>query len=134
MRPVPAPRIVAALVACGLGLAACTGGSGDPSASGSASPSAVPTGDPSSTATDVGFTPCGAQFACSGKLGETPYDIRLPETWNGTLLIYSHGLRPVDPVDPADDAFTPTAEAAPGLAGGVVNTKASAIASRGPAR
>ena len=130
MRPVPAPRIVAALVACGLGLAACTGGSGDPSASGSASPSAVPTGDPSSTATDVDFTPCGAQFACSGKLGETPYDIRLPETWNGTLLIYSHGLRPVDPVDPADDAFTPTAEAAPGLAGGVARV-ADALLEKG---
>ena len=49
----------------------------------------------------------------------TPYDIRLPEKWNGSLLIYSHGLRAVDPVAADGPAFEPIAEAAPGLASGV---------------
>jgi hypothetical protein len=68
----------------------------------------------------VVFTPCGAGgFACTGQIDGTPYDIRLPETWNGSLLIYSHGLRAIDPVAADGAAFEPLAEAAPGVASGV---------------
>jgi hypothetical protein len=68
----------------------------------------------------VAFTACGAGgFACAGQVDGTPYDIRLPEKWNGSLLVYSHGLRAVDPVAADGPAFEPIAEAAPGVASGV---------------
>jgi hypothetical protein len=68
----------------------------------------------------VAFTACGAGgFACTGLIEGTPYDIRLPEKWNGSLLIYSHGLRTIDPVAADGPAFEPLAEAAPGVASGV---------------
>jgi hypothetical protein len=114
---------VALVASCCLALSACTGsdGDGDPSASaaspgGTATP--LPTGDPTDQSPDVAFTPCGGTgFACTGESEGFPYDIRLPRTWNGTLLIYSHGLRPQDAIE-ANEDFTPIAEAAPGLAGG----------------
>ena len=68
----------------------------------------------------MAFTACGAGgFACTGQIDGTPYDIRLPEKWNGSLLIYSHGLRAIDPVAADGPAFEPLAEAAPGVASGV---------------
>ena len=106
----------------GLVLSGCTSSddSPDAAASGSASGSALPTGDPKDQSTDVAFTACGAGgFACTGQIDGTPYDIRLPEKWNGSLLIYSHGLRTIDPVAADGPAFEPIAEAAPGLASGV---------------
>ncbi len=115
-------RIVAPLLALGLVLTGCTGSDDAPgaAASGSASGSGLPTGDPKDQSTDVAFTACGAGgFACTGQIDGTPYDIRLPETWNGSLLIYSHGLRMIDPVAADGPAFEPIAEAAPGVASGV---------------
>lgn len=120
-----APRTAVPILVLGLVLTGCTGSDGtdDPDGSdGSASApvSAIPTGDPTDQSTDVAFTACGAAgFACSGEIDGTPYDIRLPEAWNGSLLIYSHGLRPVDPIAADGPAFEPIAEAAPGLASGV---------------
>ena len=111
------------VVVLGLVLSGCTSSeSPDASASASASGSGstLPVGDPKDQSTDVAFTACGAGgFACTGQIDGTPYDIRLPEKWNGSLLIYSHGLRAIDSVDADGPAFEPLAEAAPGLASGV---------------
>lgn len=116
-----AHRAVALLVSCALALTACTGGS-DPYAevSGSASTTdGLPTGDPTAESRDVAFTACDdGGFACVGEVDGIPYDIRLPETWNGTLLIHSHGMRVVDAIDVDAPPFAPEAEAAPGLSGG----------------
>ncbi len=77
-------------------------------------------GDPTDQSTDVEFTACGADgYPCSGEVDGAPYDLRLPETWNGTLLIYSHGLRPADPLTKDGPAFEPIAEPAPGVAAGI---------------
>jgi len=57
---------------------------------------------------------------CKGERGGAAFEIRLPTTWNGTLLIWSHGYRaadaiPADPTAPAGAMEQPvhTAEAAP---------------------
>ncbi len=116
MRP---PAVAAPLLALGLVLTGCTS-SDAPDGAPSGSGSGLPVGDPTDQSTDVAFTECGAGgFACSGQVNGTPYDIRLPEKWNGSLLIYSHGLRPVDPIAADGPAFEPIAEAAPGVASGV---------------
>jgi hypothetical protein len=120
---VRAIRTFLPLVVLGLVLSGCTSSeSPDASASAAASGSGstLPVGDPKDQSTDVAFTACGAGgFACTGQIDGTPYDIRLPEKWNGSLLIYSHGLRAIDSVDADGPAFEPLAEAAPGLASGV---------------
>ncbi|MGB7979374.1 MAG: DUF6351 family protein [Candidatus Nanopelagicales bacterium] len=114
-----APRTATCLLVAGLALTGCTG-SGDLDVDPSGSASALPTGDPSDQSLDVAFTDCQDQaFACSGDLQGTPYDIRLPDTWNGTLLIYSHGFRAADPLTADDPKFEPIAEPAPGVASGV---------------
>lgn len=51
-----------------------------------------------------------ADVACAGELRGARYRIRLPETWNGTLLLYSHGYRAAEPSPPD---FTPVATDAP---------------------
>ena len=51
-----------------------------------------------SHSTNVAFTPCAAQ--CSGELDGAKYSIRMPTTWNGTLLLYSHGYRFATPTPP----------------------------------
>jgi pimeloyl-ACP methyl ester carboxylesterase len=51
-----------------------------------------------------------ADVACDGELGGARYRIRLPETWNGTLLLYSHGYRSAEPSPPD---FRPGATDAP---------------------
>lgn len=105
------------LLVLGLALAGCTESSPEVEAP---SASALPTGDPTDGSQDVAFTPCGSGgFACAGDIDGAPYDIRLPETWNGTLLIYSHGLLPVDAIDADAPAFEPVAEIAPGAAAGI---------------
>jgi hypothetical protein len=125
MPTVRALRAAVPLLVAGLVLSGCTGSEGDDGEDGAqgsapASGSELPTGDPTDQSTDVAFTACGAGgFACEGEIDGTPYEFRLPEAWNGSLLIYSHGLRPVDPVAADGPAFEPIAEAAPGLASGV---------------
>jgi hypothetical protein len=119
---VRALRTAVPLLVLGLLLSGCTGSGGSDPEEGAASGSgsALPMGDPTDQSTDVAFTACGAGgFACTGQIDGTPYDIRLPEKWNGSLLIYSHGLRTIDPVAADGPAFEPIAEAAPGLASGV---------------
>lgn len=55
------------------------------------------------SASAVPFTGCDA-VACTGTLNGAKYQILLPTTWNGTLLIYSHGYRYAQPAPPS---FTP---------------------------
>ncbi len=136
MTAVRASRVAALLAALSLAVAGCTGSdsddasTGQPAASTSGSaPAGLPIGDPTAEG-PVEFAPCGAGFACSGELDGIPYDIRLPSEWNGTLLIYAHGLRLVDPIDPDDAQFIPAAAAAPGLLNNV-STVAEALLEEG---
>lgn len=66
---------------------------------------------------DVPFTGCDVA-ACSDTLDGAPYEILLPETWNGTLLIYSHGYRQAQPAPPAFTPVSTKPEPAPGWSGG----------------
>jgi len=52
-----------------------------------------------SVATAVPFTGCD-KVACTGTLSDARYEIEMPRTWNGTLLLFSHGYRPVEPAPP----------------------------------
>lgn len=77
--------------ATALGLAACTSTS-------------VPV--VRSTATDVPFTSCD-QATCTGEIDGAKFEIVMPQQWNGTLLLWSHGIRapqpvPLYPNDPID--------------------------------
>lgn len=65
------------------------------------------------TSTDVPFTGCDS-VACSGTLEGADYEIVMPDTWNGTLLIYNHGYRPAEPFPPTFDPVVRTAPPAPG--------------------
>jgi len=69
------------------------------------------------TGTDVSFNDC-QKVACTGDLDGAAYEIVLPEKWNGTLLIYSHGYRQLKaaPPDFTEPATSP--EPAPGWGGG----------------
>ena len=59
---------------------------------------AVPTVAPTASAVDA----CGLGETCtgalSGSLGDTTFEIRMPQEFNGTVLLYSHGYRIADPV------------------------------------
>ena len=44
-----------------------------------------------SDATNVAFTGCN-KVACTGTLDGAKYEIDMPQSWNGTLLIYSLSL------------------------------------------
>lgn len=62
---------------------------------------------------EVPFTGCD-QVACSGEINGAAYEIVMPETWNGTLLIYSHGYRPAEPFPPTFSPVVTTATPVPG--------------------
>lgn len=52
------------------------------------------------------------KIKCEGERGGARYKLELPATWNGTLLIYSHGYRNAQPVPPDNeevDTSAPTA-------------------------
>lgn len=49
--------------------------------------------------TAVPFTGCDT-VACTGEINGAAYEIVMPETWNGTLLLYSRGYRPAEPFPP----------------------------------
>jgi hypothetical protein len=53
-----------------------------------------------------------ADVACAGELHGARFQIRLPATWNGTLLLYAHGYRAAEPSPPnftAVDTHAPVA-------------------------
>jgi len=51
--------------------------------------------------------------ACTGTLNGAAYEIKLPTSWNGTLLIYSHGYRYAQPAPPSFAPVKTTAQSAP---------------------
>jgi len=65
-----------------------------------------------SEATDVAFTGCD-QVECTGELDGAAYEIRMPEKWNGTLLLYSHGYRQAKPAPPDFDPVRTDPQSAP---------------------
>jgi pimeloyl-ACP methyl ester carboxylesterase len=65
-----------------------------------------------SSATNVPFTGCDA-VQCSGEIDGAKYEIQLPKSWNGTLLLYSHGYRQAQPAPPDFAPVTTEASAAP---------------------
>ena len=65
-----------------------------------------------SAATDVAFTGCD-RAECTGELDGAAYEIRMPEKWNGTLLLYSHGYRQARPAPPDFGAVRTDAQSAP---------------------
>ena len=73
-----------------------------------------------SSATAVPFTGCD-KVACTGTLSGAKYEIEMPRTWNGTLLLFSHGYRPAESVPPdfapvqTDAQDAPTAAVATAL-------------------
>jgi pimeloyl-ACP methyl ester carboxylesterase len=65
-----------------------------------------------STATDVAFTGCD-KVACGGTLDGAKYDIQLPQKWNGTLLLFSHGYRQAESPPPDFAPVQTDAQSAP---------------------
>lgn len=108
-------RRATALVACGVLVAGCSGESDPADASPTASatpPSAAP------APLDVPFTDCGE--ACEGEIKDAKYRILLPTSWNGTLLLYSHGYRSPVSAPPDYAPVTTRAEPSPGYSSGGV--------------
>ena len=81
-----ATRSVAALAAAAL-LASCTGA--ENAASNNETKSRT-----------LSFTDCD-KAKCEGELDGAAYQVRMPEKWNGTLLLYSHGYRQAEPSPPS---------------------------------
>lgn len=81
------------------------------------------------TSTDVPFNGCDV-VACEGSIEGAAYEILLPETWNGTLLIYSHGYRAAQPFPPQFEPSSTAATPAPGWDSGVTEV-ADALLERG---
>jgi hypothetical protein len=69
------------------------------------------------TATDVEFTSCD-EAECSGEIDGAAFEILMPETWNGTLLLYSHGYRQSEATPPDFEEPSTEAEPAPGWSTG----------------
>jgi dienelactone hydrolase len=82
-----------ALIAGALLLAGCSG----------STPSASPTCD---------------EIACVGVLNGAAFEIVLPDEWNGTLLLYSHGYRSAQPTPPDFAPVVTAPEPAPRWASG----------------
>ncbi len=61
-----------------------------------------------STETNVKMTDCASE--CSGELDGARYAIKLPASWNGTLLLYSHGYRFAAPAPPSFDPVDTSAQ------------------------
>ena len=70
-----------------------------------------------STDRDVAFKSCD-EVECTGDLDGAAYEIALPEKWNGTLLLYSHGYRQAQAAPPDFESPSTAAEPAPGWSGG----------------
>jgi pimeloyl-ACP methyl ester carboxylesterase len=65
-----------------------------------------------STSRNVPFTSCD-DAKCTGELDGAAYEIRMPDRWNGTLLLYSHGYRRAEPSPPDFDPVDTTPAPAP---------------------
>lgn len=63
-------------------------------------------------------SPSCSDVACTGVLDGAAYEVVLPDDWNGTLLVYSHGYRNTQPVPPQFAPIDTSPEPAPGWANG----------------
>ncbi len=63
-------------------------------------------------AAPVGARPLGGAVDLAGTLNGAAYEIRVPENWNGTLLVYARGYR--DKADHPGEVDDLSADAAPG--------------------
>ena len=94
-----------AMVAAAAGtlLVGCSAGSG-------AGEPDVGQGSQSSVAApaSVAFTDCAE--ACKGEIDGAKYRILLPDEWNGTLLLYSHGYRSPSSLNPDAPAASTLAD------------------------
>ncbi len=70
------------------------------------------------SANQVESLPTCAEVECTGVLNGAAFEIVLPEKWNGTLLLYSHGYRSAYPTPPEFEPVDSSAEPAPGWASG----------------
>jgi pimeloyl-ACP methyl ester carboxylesterase len=70
-----------------------------------------------SDATDVEFTSCD-EAACTGEIDGAAFEILMPESWNGTLLLYSHGYRQAEAAPPDFEEPSTEPDPAPGWSGG----------------
>ena len=61
-----------------------------------------------STDSNVKMTDCASE--CTGELDGAKYAIKLPQRWNGTLLLYSHGYRFAAPAPPSFDPVNTNAQ------------------------
>ncbi len=107
-------RGLAATVGAAVLMAGCTGDSEPTGGDESPGASTAPVAEPSA----VPFTDCGE--ACEGEIDGAKYRILLPDEWNGTLLLYSHGYRNPVPVPPDYESPTSRAEPSPGYNDGGV--------------
>lgn len=96
-------------------LAGCTGS--EPPGNGIVASASSAAGGASAVVA-VPFADCGPD--CQGEIDGAQYRILLPDEWNGTLLIYSHGYRSPVPVPPDNRPPTSAAEPSPGYGSGGV--------------
>jgi len=103
----------------GVALALLLSGCGHPSTPLSARQKQVRATDAS-----VKMTDCASE--CTGEIDGAKYAIKLPERWNGTLLLYSHGYRFAAPAppnfDPVDTAAQVSSTDTDGSAGDPLST------------
>ncbi|MGI8666632.1 MAG: hypothetical protein ACR2N4_11465 [Jatrophihabitans sp.] len=93
----------AAVIACCAATALVLAGCGHASTPLSSREKAV-----QSSADNVSFKNCAAQ--CTGEIDGAKYAIKLPQKWNGTLLLYSHGYRFAAPAPPSFDPVDTNAQ------------------------
>jgi hypothetical protein len=87
--------------------AACGSDSGNPAASPTAAPLpaqvVIPAEPEGITLEDPRFDPLPGARAFYGRLGGTVYRIEVPDQWNGTLVLYLHGVRIFNPIARAEN-------------------------------
>ncbi len=91
--------VTACCVAAALTLAACANAS---------TPLSARAKNVQATSDSVTFKDCAAQ--CAGEIDGAKYAIKLPQKWNGTLLLYSHGYRFATPAPPDFSAVQTNAQ------------------------
>lgn len=62
--------------------------------------------------------PACSELPCTGVIDGAAYEVVLPDEWNGTLLVYSHGYRNTQPVPPDFAPIDTAPEPAPGWSNG----------------
>ena len=97
------PTRAGALAATGVAVALLLSGCGQES-----TPSSDREQNVRSTDSNVKMTDCASE--CTGELDGAKYAIKLPQRWNGTLLLYSHGYRFAAPAPPSFEPVNTNAQ------------------------